>query len=1484
MRTRTALSRPRWVAGLLALATAAAVLLAPAPAHAAGSTVSGTVTGVGGAPLGSIYVYAYVDPAGDGSWAPAAFASTSSTGAFVLPDLPADTYRLSFSDPAKTYATEFYDDAASIFEADDVVVDGTTAVPQRNAQLALSPKVRGTVTGTAGQPLAGVHVDAYSQSSGGFWDVTASTTTAANGSYELAGLQAGTYRLGYEDPTGVLFPEFWDDARAVDEADDIALVAGQVRSGVDAVLGTAARISGTVTLPSGLSSGEVYVQVHRLDERDGVWELAAVTTTDTGGAYSVGGLAAGSYRLLFQPSDATVAQEWWDDERMLETADTIVVGSGQVVTGRDATLARAARILGRTVRLNGLVDVAVGDVEVTAYAQDGGGAWRPVSSTFSEANGNYALTQLPAGSYRLGFRDWSGAGLAREYWTSTIGSNVADVGGGETITLAANGQRLGTNVRLVPGGAVAGDVTDDEGDQTDADVVLYRSVDAAWTQVVRESTFGGSYEIDGLPAGAYRIGFEPHDPGLAPEFHDDRTTLATATTVNVAAGGTATITTAELADASVPPAITNTAPPAITGTARVGQVLTATPGTWDPADVTLAYRWLKGGDEIAGATSATYTPGPADVGAQLAVRVTATKTGHTAATAFSAATAPVAAATITNTSSPVVSGTAAVGSSVTASAGTWTPADVTTAFQWLVGGTEVAGATGASYTPVPADAGKQLAVRVTATKPAHTTATATSAAVEVAPGTITSTAPPVVSGTAKVGSTLTATAGAWTPAGVTTAFQWLVGGAEVAGATGASYTPVPGDAGKQVAVRVTATRAGYAPASATSAAATVAPGTIEAVSAPVVTGSGRVGEPLTATPGGWTPADVTTTYEWLVAGAPVAGATSATFTPRPGDVTQQVSARVTASRAGYADATATSAAVTVTPGSIANTATPVVSGSPVVGQQLSATAGTWSPADVTTTFQWLSGGAEVAGATGPTYTLTDADVGRSVAVRVTATRAGYTSSSVTSASRGPVTDVEIPAVSNVTAPTVTGTSQVGVALTATPGTWDPADAATAYQWLVRGVEVAGATGASYTPVPADVGGTVTVRVRATKDGHTPATVDSAPTAAVAPGTIAVDTEPTVTGTAAVGQPVTATAGTWTPAEVTTSFQWRVDGVDVPGATGPSYTPGPGDVGEPLAVRVTAARAGYAPESVTVAAGTVAPGTITNTSPPAVTGTPAVGSALTVTTGTWQPGDVATAFQWLVDGQPVEGATGATYTPAAGDVGKDVSVRVTASRAGYTAAVVTTAAVGPVVPVLVPVQNTARPTIAGTPRVGVRLTATAGTWSPADVTTAFQWLANGAPIAGATAATYVPGAAQVGRRLSVRVTATRAGRLPATETSLETAAVQPAATPRAIRNVAKPRITGKPWVGRTLKVTRGSWDPKLVTVRYQWYANGKLLTGATKAKLVLKAKHQGKRIKVVVTATRTGYATGRATSRPTGKVKAAKPGQRGRSAVTPRWAW
>jgi hypothetical protein len=195
------------------------------------------------------------------------------------------------------------------------------------------------------------------------------------------------------------------------------------------------------------------------------------------------------------------------------------------------------------------------------------------------------------------------------------------------------------------------------------------------------------------------------------------------------------------------------------------------------------------------------------------VRVTATNGGGSAnqTSAPTAAVEPALPAAPTATSPPVVTGSPVVGQTLSSTTGVFTGEELAYAYEWLRDGTPITGATEATYVATVADKGHKLSVRVTATNgggEVSQTSTPTAAVEAPPPGAPTPTTPPLLSGSAQVGDTLTASAGGFTGAENVYTFVWLLDGAPITGATSASYTVKAGDQSHQLSVRVTATNSG----------------------------------------------------------------------------------------------------------------------------------------------------------------------------------------------------------------------------------------------------------------------------------------------------------------------------------------------------------------------------------------------------------------------------------------------------------------------------------------------------------------------------------------------------------------------------------------------------------------------------------------------------------------------------------------------------
>lgn len=157
-----------------------------------------------------------------------------------------------------------------------------------------------------------------------------------------------------------------------------------------------------------------------------------------------------------------------------------------------------------------------------------------------------------------------------------------------------------------------------------------------------------------------------------------------------------------------------------------------------------------------------------------------------------------------NTSPPQISGVAAVGETLTCSNGLWSGGPASYTRSWLRDGIDL-GTTTTTYVVVAADAGHDLACRVTATNQSGS-ASATSAAVTIPTGPVdgvpANTVAPTISGSPEPGKTLTCNPGSWT-GGPTYAYAWRRGPAQVA--TGQTYVVGTGDVGASLSCVVTAT-------------------------------------------------------------------------------------------------------------------------------------------------------------------------------------------------------------------------------------------------------------------------------------------------------------------------------------------------------------------------------------------------------------------------------------------------------------------------------------------------------------------------------------------------------------------------------------------------------------------------------------------------------------------------------------------------------
>lgn len=325
--------------------------------------------------------------------------------------------------------------------------------------------------------------------------------------------------------------------------------------------------------------------------------------------------------------------------------------------------------------------------------------------------------------------------------------------------------------------------------------------------------------------------------------------------------------------------------------------LSAAGGSWSPAPSAFTYQWLLDRSPVAGATGKTWVVPDNSEGKKISVVVTSdVDVPDVAATSSEVTVGGLATSAV-----PTITGTPVVGKTLEVNVGSWAPTADRYTYQWSLDGVPKSAA--ARYVVPAKSETKSVSVTVTAYKAGYHDVTASAAAVKVLR--VFSKQPtPKISGTVKVGKTLTAKPGTWSPKpGLS--YQWFRSGVAISGATASKYKVKLADVGAKLTVRVAAAKAGYLGVTKTSKATKTVPKVPLKTSTPKLSGTTRVGFTLTAKPGSWT-SGATLRFAWYRSGKLITGATASTYQLQAADRGKTIKVKVTGSKTSYTTVSKTS--------------------------------------------------------------------------------------------------------------------------------------------------------------------------------------------------------------------------------------------------------------------------------------------------------------------------------------------------------------------------------------------------------------------------------------------------------------------------------------------------------------------------------------------------------------------------------------------------
>jgi protocatechuate 3,4-dioxygenase beta subunit len=507
-----------------------------------GGKVTGVVTDATGTPVAgaNVTATAYDGGVATGSGS----AQTAVDGSFTINQLPSGYYLVEAMAP--TGANDLGDyfggttSPAGAFAV--AVVAGSTSAGV-DLRMPAGGQITGRVRDSSGTPVEGEVVIVQHEAG----EELEGTRTAADGTYDLAGLATGSYDVSFNPPNSPPGPgpgpasnyvtQFYDDVGSIAGATPVSVTAGGITSSIDAQVAAGGVIEGTVTDTSGQLITDAYVSVYATD---GTLLNAVYANAD--GAYAIAALPTGTYKigvvqqlLSLTPGPSPYAPAYYGGTS-LATASTISVNAGDTTRGIDMKQATGAVISGTVEDGSGN---PLGDIAATAYDAAGEAVGDAGTSSLT---GNYSIVGLPAGTYRVGFTSLTNVGD----FAPQFSGGASTLASAQTFTVSLGGTAGSVDAQMAPGGEIAGSVTDASGAPIGRLFVnLYDSSGALVGGT--EASSDGAFDIPDVGSGTYRVGFSnwPGTTLIENAFYGGAT-LAAATPISVGAGATTTISNTTL--------------------------------------------------------------------------------------------------------------------------------------------------------------------------------------------------------------------------------------------------------------------------------------------------------------------------------------------------------------------------------------------------------------------------------------------------------------------------------------------------------------------------------------------------------------------------------------------------------------------------------------------------------------------------------------------------------------------------------------------------------------------------------------------------------------------------------------------------------------------------------------------------------------------------------------------------------------------------
>lgn len=570
-------------------------------------------------------------------------------------------------------------------------------------------------------------------------------------------------------------------------------------------------ITGTVTGAGDGLSG-ISVNLYSLGQYG--WQYGGTVETSAQGAYEIRGLAPARYRLCFDDGPGAYLFECWNNKPSLEQAEDVAVGAGAGAVA-DAVLAAEGRIAGVVTDSTG---TGIAGISVSVHQWSPNQSyWSGVGSAQTRSDGTYEVGNLRAGTYRVCFSDY-GNTYVRECWNDKPSVEKAD-----DIPVAEGARVADKDAVLSEEGRISGRLVDVSGAGVPNLGVAVRQKavgSSMWDWVTSGQTDStGHYELGGLRAGTYRVCFNGYNTDFLTECWNDKATVELAEDIVVAVGARVTGKDAVLARAGrISGTVTNSQGEGIANLYATVQQKVAGTSSWQGINSVSTNG--QGIYEVGGLKAGTYR-----VCFQTYMTAYVSECWNNQATVDRAQDIPVAEGEVVAGTDAVLAKGSRISGTVVDSSGAplsnvYVSASVkgssNLADGWWASSTtgadgkyELTGLRAGTYRVCfSSTSGYQCWPNQSTSEQAGDVVVGEEVLVSGVDARIsneryTNVDAPTVSGAPQVGKPLTVSPGVWSPTGASFEYLWEVGGRTVEGVTGDTFTPRPGDAGKDLGVWVT---------------------------------------------------------------------------------------------------------------------------------------------------------------------------------------------------------------------------------------------------------------------------------------------------------------------------------------------------------------------------------------------------------------------------------------------------------------------------------------------------------------------------------------------------------------------------------------------------------------------------------------------------------------------------------------------------------